>query len=748
MDALGWYLLKSAAWLTTFGLIYLLFLKNERYFLLNRIYLLFGLLAAVLFPLYDWHYQVEIPMVYFSASAETATASLPVKNAPITGTNILFLVYWLIGIFFAIRLVFQTLKVWRVIRHSVFIHHRSVKVISSEVYPVSFSFFTYVIVNPSIHEAEAMEIIRHETEHVRQRHWIDLALFECNFLLQWFNPMMWLYGKFIRQNHEYLADRKALQNTQNPALYRAALLNQMFGGSVIALSNSFNYSLNTKRFNMMKNSYSSPLRKMKVLLILPMMAMLFYAFATPEYVYLPVNLPDNNQNSFINKVLDQDTLSRVKSDSVKENKTGSTGPANGNLQNKSVRMQGPVIISADARLFESDGKNESDTLKQANITVRGKGKQPLYIVDGMVKKHQTTKDIHPATIQSIHVWKGEQAVEKFGEQARDGAIEITLKSGLPNINNDKLNEISVIGYKSKNDTKSDTTSHLHTFLKINGEASFVMEDSQDEVPSIREKVQIRGINGKPLLVIDGVVSVDQNIKSVQPDDIESITILKDKSAALVYGEKGKAGVILITRKKTGKEGSSSNPNLSLTLAKPQLDGQAEKKNVTETVLKDQTVENKPLIVRDGKIAEDQNITEFGIKEVIEKISILKGKEATDRYGDMGKNGVIELTTKKEKGGLDWPKTDHKLKENNPNDLAERKLNIVADAVQKQALVTIEGSSDKKRVEVSLYDKFGQLIQKERYKGPTFTYSLKGLATGTYFMVIEDGINRYTGFLKY
>lgn len=746
MDALGWYLFKSAAWLTTFGVIYLLFLKNERFFLLNRIFLLSGLVASLLFPLYDWHYQVEIPMVNFSASAETTTATLPLEKAPISGTNLLFLFYGFVGILFAIKLVFQTLRVWHIIRRSVFIHHRSVKVIRSEAYPVSFSFFTYVIVNPSIHEAEAIEIIRHETEHVRQRHWIDLALFEFNFLLQWFNPMLWLYGKFIRQNHEYLADRKALQNTQNPALYRAALLNQMFGGSVIALSNSFNYSLNTKRFNMMKNSHSSPFRQIKVLLILPMMAMLFYAFATPEYVYLPVAAPENSQNNITIQVMQQEIPFPDESDSVKVNKNGSTGSTNGIAQNNSARRQGAVTIAADARWVEPDLKYESDTFKQASITVRGQGKQPLYIVDGLVKKHQTIKDINPATIQSIHVLKGEKAVEKYGEQAIDGAIEITLKSGMPNNFNYNSQGISVIGYKSKTESKSDTSSHLHTFLRMNGDASVIVEDSKDENPSIRQTVQIRDVGERPLLVLDGVIPEDQNINSVQPNDIESITVLKDKSATLVFGEKGKAGVILITRKKSGKD--QSRPYPSLTLAKPQIDGNAEKINVSNSSLKDLTVENKPLIVRDGKIAEDQNIKEFGIKEVIEKINILKGKEATDRYGEMGRNGVIELTTKKERLDLELPKVDDTVNENDSNVLSERKLNIVADAAQKQAIVTFEGSSGKKRVDVSLYDKFGLLIQKERYKGPTFTYSLKGLATGTYFMVVEEGTNKYTGFLKY
>ena len=78
----------------------------------------------------------------------------------------------------------------------------------------------------------------------------------------------------------------ALQRTSDPAIYRAALLNQIVGSPVISLVNSFNYSLNKKRFTMMKNIISSPYRKMKILFILPVFAIVFYAFAKPDYQYI------------------------------------------------------------------------------------------------------------------------------------------------------------------------------------------------------------------------------------------------------------------------------------------------------------------------------------------------------------------------------------------------------------------------------------------------------------------------------
>ena len=160
------------------------------------------------------------------------------------------------------------------------------KLIKTAEYDSAFSFFSYVFVNPSVTEIEMKEIMNHEMVHIRQKHWFDLLLVELLCMLQWFNPVVWIYVRLIRQNHEYIADKVALQRTSDPAIYRAALLNQIVGAPVISLANSFNYSLNKKRFNMMKNIISSPYRKMKILFILPVFAIVFYAFAKPDYQYI------------------------------------------------------------------------------------------------------------------------------------------------------------------------------------------------------------------------------------------------------------------------------------------------------------------------------------------------------------------------------------------------------------------------------------------------------------------------------
>ncbi|UKT62529.1 SusC/RagA family TonB-linked outer membrane protein [Pedobacter mucosus] len=130
--------------------------------------------------------------------------------------------------------------------------------------------------------------------------------------------------------------------------------------------------------------------------------------------------------------------------------------------------------------------------------------------------------------------------------------------------NQQLNEVVVIGYGTT--TKKDLTTAVvsisskdienqpitNPLQAIQGRAAGVQISSQSGKPGAGISVTIRGntsinASNSPLYVIDGVTSRDASFLS--PNDIESLTILKDASAAAIYGSSGANGVILITTKK-------------------------------------------------------------------------------------------------------------------------------------------------------------------------------------------------------
>ena len=144
--------------------------------------------------------------------------------------------------------------------------------------------------------------------------------------------------------------------------------------------------------------------------------------------------------------------------------------------------------------------------------------------------------------------------------------------------NTSLDEVVVVGYGSQR--KRDITSAVSTINMedigetpsrgitqlIQGQAPGVVVRQQDGRPGAEFQVRIRGIGSlgagsEPLYVIDGFALGTSTGQNINPNDIESISILKDAAATAIYGARGSNGVVLITTK-NGKDGQT-NLNFSV-----------------------------------------------------------------------------------------------------------------------------------------------------------------------------------------
>jgi len=162
-----------------------------------------------------------------------------------------------------------------------------------------------------------------------------------------------------------------------------------------------------------------------------------------------------------------------------------------------------------------------------------------------------------------------------------------------------LGDVVVIGYgvAKKNDLtgsvtaiKPDEKNHgLITNAQdmMQGKIAGVSVTSTSGQPGDGATIRIRGgssfnkSGNDPLIVIDGLAMDNQNVKGlsnplsmVNPNDIESFTVLKDASATAIYGSRGSNGVIIITTKKGRKDMApkvSYNGNVSYSVKKKSLD---------------------------------------------------------------------------------------------------------------------------------------------------------------------------------
>lgn len=194
----------------------------------------------------------------------------------------------------------------------------------------------------------------------------------------------------------------------------------------------------------------------------------------------------------------------------------------------------------------------------ANILVLGTSSGTVTDIDGnyslSVPEGSNTLEVSYTGYSSQRFEIGTQSV-----------LNITLSAG------EILDEIVVVGYgtqKSKEVTSSITSLKAEDFNK--GNLSSASQLLQGKVagltisrpggnPNGSFTLRLRGLasfgaNASPLVIIDGVLGAD--INSVDPNDIASIDVLKDGSAAAIYGTRGGAGVILITTK-TGVAGKTN-----------------------------------------------------------------------------------------------------------------------------------------------------------------------------------------------
>ena len=162
-----------------------------------------------------------------------------------------------------------------------------------------------------------------------------------------------------------------------------------------------------------------------------------------------------------------------------------------------------------------------------------------------------------------------------------------------------LNEVVVIGYGVARKTdltgsvtamKPDEKNHglqVNAQDMIQGKIAGVNVINNSGQPGDGAKIRIRGgssfndSGNDPLIVIDGLAMDNQGVKGlsnplsmVNPNDIESFTVLKDASATAIYGSRGSNGVIIITTKKGRKNQKASlsyNGNVSASIIKKYTD---------------------------------------------------------------------------------------------------------------------------------------------------------------------------------
>jgi TonB family protein len=242
----------------------------------NRLFLLTIPPIAVILPFIpaivepthaEWAVQLSEISIIAGHTEQAASTNFPwIQFIYLSGAIISFIIF--------------AVKLRRVIIHPKSRHvsnYRGADVYILESSKSSYSFFNRIYINES--QLEAAEVILiHESAHSRDFHSLDTILMSFYKVLLWFNPIVFLLERKVKENHEFIADEYVLKQNISREEYGKAMLMATFNCAIPSLGNGFNKkSLLRKRIEHLKHKNQF---NMKHVLIIPVLTGLFLTSAS------------------------------------------------------------------------------------------------------------------------------------------------------------------------------------------------------------------------------------------------------------------------------------------------------------------------------------------------------------------------------------------------------------------------------------------------------------------------------------
>lgn len=279
------FILLSTLALALFLLFYVVVLEKEKMFVFNRYFLLFSLALGFLIPFME----LSKPLAPQAQIETLATAidnfgvlqhekpsiveiSIPViqgqriMNQPKPGFDVeqILIALYLLGLgFFMARFVYQICNLLKAIKINEKSRQSGYTIVLLNIPIQPFAFWKFLFLSKEAYENGQLEpeILSHELCHILEKHTLDVILIEFLKVVFWFNPIFFLYKRYIQLNHEYLADDAVVRLSGKVVDYQRLLLSKVAAIERYAagFGSSFHFS-ETKRRLKMVGKETNPLR--------------------------------------------------------------------------------------------------------------------------------------------------------------------------------------------------------------------------------------------------------------------------------------------------------------------------------------------------------------------------------------------------------------------------------------------------------------------------------------------------------
>ena len=614
------YILECIAFQLVFLLIYDLFLKRETFFQWNRIYLIGTYAISLVLP---W-IKIEAMKTNLPEAFQAYPEFLWNRNdmaispsaVPQTTLSISWEYLLLFGGMFLATLLFgyKLYQIYRLkLKGEVRYFKDFTRVIVSNS-SMAFSFFKSIFLGDKIVEKGYKSILQHELVHIRQRHSYDLMFFEVMRIVGWFNPLVYVYQSRVAELHEFIADAQVAK-TNKKEQYQL-LLSEVFQTHKISFINQFlKTSLIKKRIVMLTKEKSKKVFRLKYALLLPMLiGILFYTscevitgdsdgviqvqnienLTQQEEVKIFRQLKNRSESSedWVLFVRDKNsTMKFVRS----ENGSYLSGPNGEKIYAK---------LAIDSKLGESEMDLFTAFLgKDTEVSVERESSVELY--NRLAKERQRLLEIRD---------ERDPIIVKLETQLKD--LEEAMLQVNQTVTFANVDEVPVFpGCEEAEDKRKCFNEKMQRHISKHF--------------NYPKEAQQKGVQGRVsvMFTIDEGGSVT-NIRKRGPDKLlenEADRIMKRLPKMIPGKEKG----IVV------------NVPYSIPITF-KLQDEVKDEDIIKLGLNGDL---DPVYMVDGKESTKEKVAMLNSND-IESMSVLKGEAAKSVYGEKGKNGVVQITTKK------------------------------------------------------------------------------------------------------
>ncbi|CAM3712393.1 M56 family metallopeptidase [Flavobacterium chungbukense] len=523
MDSIFIYIAKSTFLLLLFYCAYSFLLRKETFFNSNRWFLLSGLIVSAILPLLTY---TKVIWTEATPLLESFQPNLPSveKEAPQFNWNQIILGIYGIGfIIFIIKLAIDFYSLNAIIKGKKVQQQADFKFIDINENIAPFSYFEYIVYNSSLYTASELEnIIEHEKVHSDQNHTIDVLISRFFSIIFWFNPIVWLYKKAITQNLEFIADSEAAKKLLDKKAYQYTLLKITTHENCVAITNHFYQSLIKKRIVMLNKNQSKKRNSWKYYVVIPALAAFVLLFQVEVIAKeKPQIVTDKESN-----------IASVDVFKIRKNSTDSElNEIKNNLQkNHNIKFEVSNIK-----------RNASNQLTSISVDVK-RGKQQATSV-------QSTdgEAINEFGILVITYKNGDK---KIGIQTEDNSKNKEPKKATSNKLKTKTEKNANTNSTNSTKTNSITSTTVNTVVITDTDDKSSTNVVITSNPKVVVSNSVKTKMNMQLVVVDGEeMPSNFDVNSINPKNIESMSVYTGVNATAKYGEKGSQGVIEIETKK-------------------------------------------------------------------------------------------------------------------------------------------------------------------------------------------------------